>query len=574
MWKTFWQYSKEKKWLLIVAPVLVMGEVIAELQQPNLLAEIVNTYQSGGSQTVIWQTGIKMIAYLLMSVITFLGSLYAANKVAAYFSRNLRKTLFAKIQSLSLAQVQELSPGALLTRLTNDVNQAQNLLTQILRIAVRAPLMFFGSLFFLARINFQLLGIVLILAPLILIVVAVVVKMSTPLFQRLQKALDKLNNLMSESLTGIRTVKSFNREKLEIEKFALTNDELKKAEITGGQIMAAAMPLMSFVLNLAIALVLWQGAKLIKIETIGIGSLIAAIGYLSQLLFSFLMISFIFINIVRTKVSLKRINEVLEKKPNLTEIKSPTQAKIKRGKIEFKNVSFCYQSNAEAVLKDLNLKIEAGKSVGFIGVTGSGKTTLALLLNRLYDPTEGKILIDDIDLRDYPLAEIKQKVALVLQEAILLSGTIEENIVWGDRVADNKIAQALNISQAETFVSRNDGERNLQATVARRGSNFSGGQKQRLSLARALARDFKILILDDTTSALDLKTAAAVQKALNDKVSDATKLIISQRIASIRDCDKIVVMDNGKIHGVGTHQELLKTDKIYQEINQIQEEEY
>ncbi len=571
MFRTFWQYGKEKKWLLLVAPILVMGQVIAELQQPNLLAKIINVYNAGGDKAIIWTIGWQMVGYLFFSVITFLVSVYAANLVAAYFGKNLRQDLFKKVQSLSLAQIEELTPGALLTRLTNDVNQAQNLLVQILRLAIRAPLMFLGSLFFLARINFQLLGIVLLLTPFILIAVVIITKLALPLFRKLQKTLDRLNNQMSESLNGIRTVKSFNREQLEIDKFATINDEFSLLETRGAQIMALAMPLMMFILNLAVALVLWQGAQLLQLKEIEIGSLIAAIGYLSQLLFSFLMISFVFISIMRTKVSIERIVAIIKMKSNLKETKEKIKLFIKKGAIEFRKVNFAYKKESEPIFEDFNLKINAGESVGFIGATGSGKTTLALLLNRLYDPTSGEILIDDVNLKNYALDEIKQKVALVLQEAILLSGTIEDNLVWGDKVTDDKIAQALKISQAETFVSQN--ERTLQAEVTRRGSNFSGGQKQRLSLARALARDFKILILDDTTSALDLKTAALVQKALQEKVKLATKIMISQRIASVRKCDKIVVIDQGKVHGIGTHEELIKTDEIYQEINRIQEEE-
>ncbi len=571
MFKAFWDYSQEKKWLLLIAPLLVLGEVVTELQQPNLLAEIVNAFQAGGAKAIIWQSGIKMIAYLFLGVAAFLLSIYLTNLVAAYFGKNLRMRLFAQIESLSLTQIESLTPGSLLTRLTNDINQAQNLLIQILRLAVRAPLMFAGSLFFLARINFQLLGTVLILTPIILIVIVIVAKIALPLFKQLQQALDKLNGQMSESLTAIRTVKSFNRENLEIEKFTVVNNELSDAEKKGAQIMALAMPLMMFFLNLAVALILWQGAQLIKIGQMEIGSLIAAISYLSQLLFSFLMISFMFISIMRTRVSIERINKVMLIRPALVEQKLKKKNIIEKGKIEFRNVSFAYQKECEPVLKNLNFTIEAGTNIGFIGTTGSGKTTLALLLNRLYDPTSGEILIDDINLKKYPLTEIKNKVALVLQEAILLSGTIKENLIWGEKIADNKIAQALTIAQAETFINQN--EKKLETEVARRGINFSGGQKQRLSLARALTKNFKILILDDTTSALDLKTAALVQKGLKDKIKNVTKIIISQRIASIRECDKIIVINKGRIHNFGTHEELLKNDEIYQQINQIQEEE-
>lgn len=571
MFKAFWDYSQEKKWLLLIAPLLVLGEVITELQQPNLLAEIVNAFQAGGAKAIIWQSGIKMIAYLFLGVAAFLLSIYLTNLVAAYFGKNLRMRLFAQIESLSLTQIESLTPGSLLTRLTNDINQAQNLLIQILRLAVRAPLMFAGSLFFLARINFQLLGTVLILTPIILIVIVIVAKIALPLFKQLQQALDKLNGQMSESLTAIRTVKSFNRENLEIEKFIVVNNELSNAERKGAQIMALAMPLMMFFLNLAVALILWQGAQLIKIGQMEIGSLIAAISYLSQLLFSFLMISFMFISIMRTRVSIERINKVMLIRPALVEQKLKKKNIIEKGKVEFRNVSFAYQKECEPVLKNLNFTIEAGTNIGFIGTTGSGKTTLALLLNRLYDPTSGEILIDDINLKKYPLTEIKNKVALVLQEAILLSGTIKENLIWGEKIADNKIAQALTIAQAETFINQN--EKKLETEVARRGINFSGGQKQRLSLARALTKNFKILILDDTTSALDLKTAALVQKGLKDKIKNVTKIIISQRIASIRECDKIIVINKGKIYNFGTHEELLKNDEIYQQINQIQEEE-
>ncbi len=571
MWKIFWQYSGKFKWILFVAPVVVLGEVVAELQQPNLLAQIVNTYEAGGEASIIWSVGGKMLGFLLFSIVASLISVYLSNLVAAHFGRNIRKALFGKIQSLSLAQVEKLTPGALLTRLTNDITQAQNLLVQVLRVAARAPLMFLGSLFFLAQINTQLLEIVLILSPLIILIVFLMGKFALPIFQKLQKITDKLNNQMSQSLRGIKTVKSFNKEESEVKKFGLLNTDLKVSAQKSGQIIAMAIPAMMFVFNLAIALVLNQGGELVGSGAMEVGTLIAAIGYLSQLLFAFLMVSFIFIMIMRTRVSVSRIKEIMQIEPDLYEAKETSKSKIELGEIEFKNVSFSYSKDCLPAIENLSLKIGAGSTVGIIGTTGSGKSTIARLLNRLYDPSSGSILIDGVDLRDYPLQEVKEKVIIVLQQAILLSGTVEENLVWGESLDESKIALALNVAQAEGFI--NQEEEKLKRKVASKGANFSGGQRQRLSLARALSRNGQILVMDDTTSALDMKTAQLVQEGLAKKVPGQTKIIISQRISSVRDCEQIFVLEDGKLHNAGTHQQLLKKDKIYQEIDRLQKED-
>lgn len=570
MFKTFWRHSQEKKWLLIITPILVMIEVIAELQQPKLLSQIINVFAQNGTNSIIWSTSLQMLAYLLLSVTTFLLSVYCASLVSAYLGKNLRQFLFQKIQSLSLTQIENLTPGALLTRLTNDINQAQNLLIQTLRMAIRAPLMFLGSLFFLTQINFQLLKIVLIVAPIILLIIIIIAKFALPLFQKLQKILDQLNNQMSESLNAIRTLKSFNQEQATIDKFNLINQQFRQFASKSAQIMAAAMPLMMFILNLAIAIILWEGAKLFQINQIAIGDLVAAIGYLSQLLFAFLMMSFIFINIMKTKVSITRINQLLELNSDLHLSQKNPNTTIANGQIEFKNVSFSYSKNNQLTLKKLNFTLAAGSSIGIIGVTGSGKSTIAFLLNRLYDPTNGEILIDGQNLKDYPLEEIKSKIILVSQQASLLSGTIADNLLWDEPITTKKIAQALKISQAKKFVNLQ--KKKLQAPVARQGTNFSGGEKQRLSLARALARNPKILILDDITSALDFKTAAKLQQALHLQTQSVTKIIISQRISNVRSCDQIIVIDQGMIQAIGTHSQLLTHNPIYQKINHLQSE--
>lgn len=570
MFKTYWQYTRGKHWWLILAPLVVLVEVIAELQQPNLLATIVNGYEAGSGTSIIWQTGWKMIAFLLLGLTFSVLSVYLSNVVAAYFGQQARKQLFAKVNQLSLGQINQLTPGSLLTRLTSDINQLQNLLAMLLRVAARAPLMFLGALFYLGQINRQLLLIVLVLAPAIVLVIVITAKLVIPLFRRLQKKLDEINNRMSENLSGIRTIKSFNREDWAEKRFANINNQLAKFKTKGMKILAWSMPAIFFILNLATAAILWWGNKLFAAGTLPIGSLIAATSYLSQLLFSFMMISFIFLNIMRVQVSSERIKEITKLKPNLLESAHPTTQKITQGKIELQQLTFCYPQEQKASLSNINLTINPNSTVGFIGTTGSGKSTLALLLTRLYDPNKGKILIDGIDLRDYPMTEIRNKIVLVLQESILMSGTIKDNLLWGQGADDKRIPEALAVAQAESFVKQREGQ--LKSKVERRGVNFSGGQRQRLSLARALARDFKILIMDDTTSALDFKTAALVNQALRQHAHDVTKVIISQRIASVKDCDQIVVIDEGKISHIGTHQQLLKTDHIYQQIATIQEE--
>ena len=504
---------------------------------------------------------------LFMMVGGVLGA-YFAIKASTKFANDLRKDIFAKVQKFSFANIDKFSTGSLVTRLTNDITQIQNFIAMILRMALRAPGMMIGAIIMALAINAKLAGVVIAVIPFLIIVMGVILKFGYPKFKAMQNKLDTLNNSSQEGLTNIRVVKSFIREDFQTEKFETANKDLRDTSLSALHIMVAVMPAMTLVMNVTVLAIVWFGGNQIINNTgMTVGNLSSFITYVMQILMSLMMTSMIFLSSSRVMASSKRIKDVLAEEVDLTDDDAKCKdSEVSDGSIEFNNVNFkYYKNNEEWVLENLNFKIESGETVGIIGSTGSGKTSLVNLIPRLYDTDEGEVLVGGINVKDYSLTKLRDAVSCVLQKNLLFSGTIAENLRWGNEEAtDEELKTAAKYAQADSFVSNfADG---YDMELGQGGVNVSGGQKQRLCIARALLKKPKVLILDDSTSAVDTATEANIRKAFKEQLENVTKIIIAQRISSVMDSDKIIVMDEGKIMGIGTHDELMKSCETYQEI--------
>lgn len=542
-------------------------EVLGEVFMPKFMAQIINNGVANQSVGYIVIMGIVMLLTALFMMIGGVGGAYFGAKASINFGADVRKDVYAKVQKFSFSNIDRFSTASLVTRLTNDITQIQNFVNMLLRMCLRCPGMLIGALIMAIRINARLALILAVIMPIMAVTIVVIIKIGFPRFGIMQKKIDGLNTSVQENLTNVRVVKSFVREDFENEKFQEANSNLKNAGLNALNIVIIMMPLMIFFMNFTSLAVVWFGGKQVMVGDMQIGDLTAFITYITQILSSFMMLSMIFMNASRAMASFKRLREVLDETIDLDDVDAKyPEKKVTEGRIEFKNVNFRYYKNSqEKVLDQINLTIEPGQTVGIIGSTGCGKSTLVSMIPRLYDVDEGQVLVDGVNVKDYSLKNLRNGVGMVLQKNVLFSGSIKENLLWGDENAtDEEIRAAAESAQADSFVCGfTDG---YQMELGQGGVNVSGGQKQRLCIARALLKKPKILILDDSTSAVDTATEARIREAFGNELKDSTKIIIAQRISSVKDADEIIVLNEGMITGVGTHEELLKNNEEYQEI--------
>ena len=551
----------------LMGPLMMLTEVAGEVALPKLMSLIINNGVAGRDTGYILKTGLLMAAVVVcMAVGGILGSYFAA-KASINFTADLRRDVFKRVQQFSFANIDSFSTGSLVTRLTNDIQQVQNVLTMGLKMALRAPGMFVGALFMAFMMNGKLAAILLVVIPLLSLAIGLILKTAFPRFEAMQKKLDRLNSGIQESLTNVRVVKSFVREEFEIGKFVGLNQDLRDSGMRALKIVIATMPVMMLAMNVTTLAVVWYGGNLIIGGSMPVGDLTAFTTYIVQILMSLMMLSMVFLQSSRARASLKRIAEVLDTVVDLNDDQAARkELRVEKGSVEFKDVSFGYgKDGSDRVLEHISFQAEPGQTIGIIGATGSGKTSLAQLIPRLYDVTEGAVLVDGVDVRDYSLKNLRNGVGMVLQKNVLFSGTIEENLRWGDEDASREeIVKAAVNAQADGFVTAF--KNGYHAEIGQGGAGVSGGQKQRLCIARALLKKPKILILDDSTSAVDTATEAAIRESFKNELKDTTRIIIAQRISSVQDADRILVLDDGKIIGSGTHEELLRTCRAYEEI--------
>jgi len=566
--KRYWKYAKPYLSAFIIGPILMIVEVIGEVVMPWLLSNIIDNGINGGKGvSYIIAMGITMVVTALCMMAGGVGGAYFAIKASSGFANDLRKDLFRKIQRFSFTNIDQYQPGSLITRLTNDITQVQNMIQMLMRMALRAPGMLIGALIMAFALNPGLALVILCVMPLLGIAIYFIMKVAFPRFTNMQKKLDALNTTTQENLTNIRVVKSFVRERHEEDKFRRANTELKDSTLSAMNVVIFAMPVMFLAMNITTLAVVWFGGNQIIAGTMTPGVLTAFINYVFQILISLIMVSFIILNSSRTLASARRINEVMCTDIDLTDENAARKDMVvQRGKIEFRDVYFKYYKNNEKwVLENINLVINPGETVGIIGSTGSGKSSLVQLIPRLYDVDRGEVLVDDVNVKDYSLKNLRSGVGIVLQKNVLFSGTIKENLKWGNEEAsDEEIQRWAASAQAHGFItSFPDG---YETELGQGGVNVSGGQKQRLCIARTLLKRPKILILDDSTSAVDTATEARIRESFRNELKGTTKIIIAQRISSVMDADKIVVLDDGKIVGMGTHEELMESCEAYAEI--------
>jgi ATP-binding cassette subfamily B multidrug efflux pump len=565
--KRYAAYIKPYLSAFLLAPLLMLTEVFGEILLPKFMSMIINNGVADRDTGYIIRMGIIMVLTAIVMAAGGIGGAYFSAKASICFTSDLRDALFAKVQNFSFKNIDQYSTGSLVTRLTNDVQQVQNVTMMGLRLLFRAPGMLIGALIMAFLMNAKLALVILIVIPFLSIAIVTIMVKAFPRFTLMQKKIDKLNSGIQEALTNVRVIKSFVREDYEEEKFQTMNQDLKDSSLNAMKIVIATMPIMMFAMNVTTLAVVWYGGNIIIAGNMQVGGLTAFTTYIVQILMSLMMLSMVLLQSSRAIASVKRISEVLDTEIDLTdENASRKDLKVTEGKVEFKDVAFSYSNEGgEKILEHINFTAEPGKVLGIIGTTGSGKTSLVQLIPRLYDVTEGQVLVDGVDVREYSLKNLRDGVGMVLQKNVLFSGTIDENLRWGNEEAsEEEVRSAAGAAQADGFVI--SFTKGYDSDLGQGGSNVSGGQKQRLCIARALLKKPKILILDDSTSAVDTATEAKIRESFSTTLKDTTKIIIAQRIGSVESADKIIVLDDGKIIGMGTHEELMKNCEAYQEI--------
>lgn len=565
--KRYWKYIKPYLPAFIIGPLMMIVEVIGEVVLPKLMANIINVGVTNGSAGYITGTGALMILVALLMMAGGVGGAYFGAKAAVSFAADLRKDAFDKVQTFSFANLDQFSTGSLVTRLTNDITQVQNLINMALRMMLRAPGMLIGALIMAFVMNAELAVIVLIVIPILVGAITVLIKIAFPKFKIMQKKLDALNSNIQEMLTNVRVIKSFVRGDYEEKKFAASNEGLKQTSLGAFKTIIIVMPLMMLMMNATTLAVVWFGGRQIIVGNMQVGDLTAFTTYIVQILMSLMMLAMVILQSSRALASLSRIREILDTEVDLNDehCKEPDKI-VSSGRVEFRDVSFrYYKENKEAVLSHISFAVKSGQTLGIIGSTGSGKTTLVQMIPRLYDVDEGEVLVDGVNVKDYTLENLREGVGMVLQKNVLFSGSILENLMWGDENASmEEVRKAAQAAQADGFVSSFTG--GYEMDLGQGGVNVSGGQKQRLCIARALLKKPKILILDDSTSAVDTATEAKIRESFAGELKNTTKIIIAQRISSVQEADEIMVLDDGKIVGFGKHEDLLASCEAYQEI--------
>ena len=566
--KKFVKYMKGNWKAAILAPLFIIIDTLGMVVQPYFISKIIDVGIANGDINYIIKTGIIMMVLAIVAIAGGFLAMFFSSKAAYGFGRNIRKDMISKIQEFSFSNINKFSTSSLITRMTNDVEILVNLVQMMLRMFIRAPFMLVAGVVMMLVLSPRLSLIFLVLIPILGILMYFIMKKAFPLFRVVQEKIDRVNTVIRENLVGARVVKSFVREDFERERFEKVNSDLMQTFIKSYRLILILMPGVMLIMNLAVAAVLAIGGT----GAVEVGAISSSITYMTMTLMSLIMVSMVFMNFSRAKAATDRISEVLDEEPDIKDCKNPSLAKIEKGKIEYHVKSFAFKdSEGEPILENINLTIEPGSTVAIIGSTGTGKSTLVNLIPRFYDVTDGYVKVDDIDVREYDINTLRDGIGMVLQENRLFEGTISSNIRWGKEDATlEEIKEACKIAQIDEFIEGLQDK--YESHVEQRGANFSGGQKQRLTIARALIKKPKILILDDSVSALDSTTELNLRKALKENFKDTTVILIVQKISSCMDADKVIVVDDGTVVGFGTHKELIENNKVYQEISNSQKQ--